>query len=78
MPKINFVLRQSDEDVACFTLSEGRTLLKLYLDEKELKRLAGEVCDAIAHLRQCGNLRDLVKRNLKKTRVPRPAKKGNS
>jgi hypothetical protein len=71
MPKINFVLRQSDEDLACFTVSESRTLLKLYLDERELKRLAGEVDDAIAHLRQCRHLSELVKRNLKKTRFPR-------
>jgi hypothetical protein len=62
MPQINFVLRQSDEDLACFTVSESRTLLKLFLDERELKRLAGEVDDALSHLRQCRNLNDPVKR----------------
>lgn len=74
MPKINFVLRQSDEDLACFSISEGRTILKLYLDERELGRLDGEVSDALAHLKQSRNLRELVKKNLKKTRFPRKVK----
>lgn len=71
MPKINFVLRQSDEHLACFSISEGRTILKLYLDERELGRLDGEVSDALAHLKQSRTLRELVKQNLKKTRFPR-------
>lgn len=71
MPKIHFVLRQSDEDLACFAISEGRTILKLYLDERDVDRLAEEVLDATKHLQQCRQLSDLVKRNLKHTRFPR-------
>lgn len=71
MPKINFILRQSDEDLACFTIHDSRTILKLYLDEADLKSLSGEVADALVHLRQSRNLSELVARNLKHTRFPR-------
>jgi hypothetical protein len=71
VPKINFILRQSDEDLACFTIHDSRTLLKLFLDEQDLKSLADEVADARIHLRQSRNLSELVARNLKHTRFPR-------
>ena len=46
MPRIHFLLKQSDEDLAVLTISESRTLLKLYLDEKDLAHLADEIADA--------------------------------
>lgn len=75
MPRINFLLRQSDEDLAVLTISESRTLLKLYLDEKDLAHLADEIEDARRHLKNCRSLNELVERNLKKTRFPRGKRK---
>lgn len=75
MPRISFLLRQSDEDLACLAVHESRTLLKIYLDDRQLKQLAEEVADAQRHLRNCKSLSDLVARNLKKTRFPRGRKK---
>lgn len=71
MPKINFILRQSDEDLACIAIHDSRTLLKLYVDEAELKRMALEVDNAIGHLRQSRRLSELVARNRKRSRFPR-------
>jgi hypothetical protein len=71
LPKINFILRQSDEDLACFTVHDSRTILKLYLDEPDLERMAVEVDNALGHLRQSRKLSELVERQRKKSRFPR-------
>jgi hypothetical protein len=69
--RINFIVRQSDDDLACLAIHESRTILKLYLDESDLKNLSKEIDHAMGHLRKSRNIADLVTRNLKKTRFPR-------
>lgn len=75
LPKINFILRQSDEDLACIAIHDSRTILKLYLDETDLARTGVEIDNALGHLRQSRQLNELVARNRKKSRFPRSKKK---
>jgi hypothetical protein len=71
MPKINFIDRQSDDDLACFTIHDSRTILKVFLEEKDLKALTSEIAAAKKHLVERRNLNAHVARAMKRTRFPR-------
>ena len=71
MPKINFLERQSEDTLACFTMHDSRTILKFYLEESDIKALAKEIDAARTFLTQRRNFNAHVRRAMKRTRFPR-------